>query len=309
MYTLTISLHSGSASNRSDGRLGSCNRIFGPPVLREIDLRSDAQLISLLLVVIRGLIAHKVVFFPADSGHGVFREEFRNASCRSPGAESRAEAVNGIPQALASPSKSSPSYLAGSPAFNFSGRKRYTRLHKSLEQEQEMSTATLRLTEPYVLLIGATEHERALARRRRREAGTPRQTPGNSPPNSRPPSPPPGISAIVEGNFVPPFVRPSSRGGAGARGMSPVPLLAGGGSSRSASRSRTTEGTTTGMGTTAEANAADEPPPAILRGLLTITLAKPSRIRSISVRLRGISRTDWPEGQFAFYITLSRRSS
>lgn len=162
-----------------------------------------------------------------------------------------------------------------------------------------MSTATLRLTEPYVLLIGATEHERALARRRRREAGTPRQTPGNSPPNSRPPSPPPGISAIVEGNFVAPFIPPSSRGGAGARGMSPVPLLAAGGS-RSASRSRTMEGTTTGTGTTAEADAADEPPPAMLRGLLTITLAKPSRIRSINVRLRGVSRTDWPEGWFAF---------
>ncbi|BGP13827.1 hypothetical protein JCM10213v2_001765 [Rhodosporidiobolus nylandii] len=40
----------------------------------------------------------------------------------------------------------------------------------------------------------------------------------------------------------------------------------------------------------------DEPPPALLRGLLTVTLSKPSRIKEISVRLKGIARTDWPEG-------------
>lgn len=59
-----------------------------------------------------------------------------------------------------------------------------------------------------------------------------------------------------------------------------------------------TEGTTTGGGTREEAEAADEPPPAMLRGLLTLTLAKPSRIRDISIRLRGIAKTDWPEGAF-----------
>jgi hypothetical protein len=42
--------------------------------------------------------------------------------------------------------------------------------------------------------------------------------------------------------------------------------------------------------------ALDEPPPALLRGLLTVTLSKPSRIKDISVRLKGVARTDWPEG-------------
>lgn len=36
--------------------------------------------------------------------------------------------------------------------------------------------------------------------------------------------------------------------------------------------------------------------PAIIRGLLTLKLTKPSRIRRIEVKLEGKSRTEWPEG-------------
>jgi hypothetical protein len=36
--------------------------------------------------------------------------------------------------------------------------------------------------------------------------------------------------------------------------------------------------------------------PAMLRGLLTLRLSKPTRIRSIIVRLDGKARTEWPEG-------------
>ncbi|KAL8293022.1 hypothetical protein RQP46_000716 [Phenoliferia psychrophenolica] len=55
-------------------------------------------------------------------------------------------------------------------------------------------------------------------------------------------------------------------------------------------------GLTTGSGTVEEADEADEPPPAILRGLLTLTLSRPSRIRDITIKLRGMARTEWPEG-------------
>ncbi|KAK4687113.1 arrestin-related trafficking adapter 3/6, partial [Tremellales sp. Uapishka_1] len=37
-------------------------------------------------------------------------------------------------------------------------------------------------------------------------------------------------------------------------------------------------------------------PPAMLRGLLTLKLSKPSRIRSIVISLEGKARTEWPEG-------------
>ncbi|GAA5952135.1 hypothetical protein JCM3765_005206 [Sporobolomyces pararoseus] len=40
----------------------------------------------------------------------------------------------------------------------------------------------------------------------------------------------------------------------------------------------------------------DEPPPALLRGLLTVTLSKPTRVKEITVRLKGTAKTDWPEG-------------
>lgn len=41
----------------------------------------------------------------------------------------------------------------------------------------------------------------------------------------------------------------------------------------------------------------DEPPPALLRGLLTVTLSKPTRVKEILVRFKGIAKTDWPEGE------------
>ncbi|KAJ9110481.1 hypothetical protein QFC19_001607 [Naganishia cerealis] len=37
-------------------------------------------------------------------------------------------------------------------------------------------------------------------------------------------------------------------------------------------------------------------PPAVIRGLLTLKLMKPSRIRRIEVKLEGKARTEWPEG-------------
>lgn len=37
--------------------------------------------------------------------------------------------------------------------------------------------------------------------------------------------------------------------------------------------------------------------PAMLRGLLTLRLSKPTRIRSITVKLEGKARTEWPEGR------------
>lgn len=50
--------------------------------------------------------------------------------------------------------------------------------------------------------------------------------------------------------------------------------------------------------------ALDEPAPALLRGLLTVTLSKPSRIKDISVRLKGVARTDWPEGAFSHCLRI-----
>jgi hypothetical protein len=34
----------------------------------------------------------------------------------------------------------------------------------------------------------------------------------------------------------------------------------------------------------------------MLRGLLTVRLSKPTRIKSITVRLEGRAKTEWPEG-------------
>jgi hypothetical protein len=48
-------------------------------------------------------------------------------------------------------------------------------------------------------------------------------------------------------------------------------------------------------------------PPALLRGLLTLKLVKPTRIKSIEVLIEGTSKTDWPEStiitaqQYLFY--------
>lgn len=41
----------------------------------------------------------------------------------------------------------------------------------------------------------------------------------------------------------------------------------------------------------------DAAQPAMLRGLLTLRLSKPTRIRSIAISLEGKSRTEWPEGE------------
>jgi arrestin-related trafficking adapter 3/6 len=180
---------------------------------------------------------------------------------------------------------------------------------------------TIRLTEPHVLLVGGPEHERARARRRRAlrqtttaqeatgvpataditQGATPLTSPAPSRPGSRPgsrtasPAPGPGRGVPAAGEFVP----PNSRGRSASRTRDL-------GGSRGRSSSRTPAGgpdepptLTTGSGTADEALLADEPPPAMLRGLLTLTLAKPSRIREISVRLRGIARTEWPEGQYS----------
>lgn len=38
--------------------------------------------------------------------------------------------------------------------------------------------------------------------------------------------------------------------------------------------------------------------PAQLRGLLTLRLTKPTRIRKITIKLDGKARTEWPEGEF-----------
>lgn len=46
-----------------------------------------------------------------------------------------------------------------------------------------------------------------------------------------------------------------------------------------------------------EQAALDEPPPAMLRGILSVHLSKPTRIKEIAVRFKGIARTDWPEGE------------
>lgn len=37
--------------------------------------------------------------------------------------------------------------------------------------------------------------------------------------------------------------------------------------------------------------------PAMVRGLLTLRLNKPTRIRSITIKLEGKARTEWPEGK------------
>lgn len=190
------------------------------------------------------------------------------------------------------------------------------------------SGVSIRLTEPYLLLVGGPELERARARRRRalrqtaattthdtpaatsdvRSGGTPLASPAPSRSASRagsratspvatsrgrlpgPASPPPDSSSS---DFVP----PPSRGRSGSRQRNLN-------SSRGRSTSRQPPAAiedaltvTTGSGTLEEALLADEPPPAMLRGLLTVTLSKPSRIREITVRLKGIARTEWPEGE------------
>ncbi|GAA5823094.1 hypothetical protein JCM11251_007483 [Rhodosporidiobolus azoricus] len=187
-----------------------------------------------------------------------------------------------------------------------------------------MSSASLRLTEPVVFLVGGLELERARARQRRAAARLHNQAPtGNTPPAS------PGPSSRRNSPDRNPAARPSSLSRPGSRTASPAPRgrlnqLAQGEefvppNSRGRSHSRTRGTTPTGRGESLSRGrdgslmremeaaqiqleqerlqaALDEPPPAMLRGLLTVTLSKPSRIKDISVRLRGIARTDWPEG-------------
>lgn len=65
----------------------------------------------------------------------------------------------------------------------------------------------------------------------------------------------------------------------------------------------------TPRGGSRERTAGDEtpparPPPAVLRGLLTLTLNKPSKVRKITLRFKGVSRTEWPEGAAAALFRL-----
>ena len=43
----------------------------------------------------------------------------------------------------------------------------------------------------------------------------------------------------------------------------------------------------------------EDGPPALLRGVLTLNLSKPSRIKRIDLTLEGKTRTEWPEGMSA----------
>jgi len=39
-----------------------------------------------------------------------------------------------------------------------------------------------------------------------------------------------------------------------------------------------------------------EAPPVVLRGILTLSLSKPTKIKSIEVNFSGLVKTEWPEG-------------
>ncbi|KAI5477665.1 arrestin domain protein [Pseudohyphozyma bogoriensis] len=178
------------------------------------------------------------------------------------------------------------------------------------------TSLTLRLTEPVVFLLGGQDHERARARRRRAaRSAAAANNPDGPGPGSRSTSPAGTGAAGERGRSREPvsrsagFVHPGpTRSTSRSRVRGESPAHAGlRGTSRSQSRARglgdlPEEGVappvllTTGGGTEQEALEADEPPPALLRGLVTLTLSKPSRIRDIVVKFRGISRTDWPEG-------------
>lgn len=57
-------------------------------------------------------------------------------------------------------------------------------------------------------------------------------------------------------------------------------------------------GTSTGADFRGRPQAAREGTSAVVRGLLTLRLSKPTRIRNISISLEGNARTEWPEGKF-----------
>lgn len=59
-------------------------------------------------------------------------------------------------------------------------------------------------------------------------------------------------------------------------------------------------GTSTGADFRGRPQPAREGTSAVIRGLLTLRLNKPTRIRNISIQLEGSARTEWPEGKRLF---------
>jgi hypothetical protein len=45
-----------------------------------------------------------------------------------------------------------------------------------------------------------------------------------------------------------------------------------------------------------------DPPPAVVRGLLTLKLAKPTKISSIELELQGSASTKWTQGKFLICV-------
>jgi hypothetical protein len=104
------------------------------------------------------------------------------------------------------------------------------------------------------------------------------------------------------------YAAPTGRGGAGARSQSRGRSLTPSrrpddsrspSTSRRPSRDATPEGS--GRPIDTDRVAAEEThidyvrPPAVLRGVLSFTITKPTRIKKVGVRLKGQSRTEWPE--------------
>ncbi|GAA6025449.1 hypothetical protein JCM11491_000363, partial [Sporobolomyces phaffii] len=136
-----------------------------------------------------------------------------------------------------------------------------------------------------------------------------RSRPGSRAASPAPPAPSTSrgrVGQIADGD--PAFVPPNSRGRSASRTRAPSRqgraaaqnenLSVG----RSGSLVRDSEHPVSPAASTPHAELAetnsvlDEPPPALLRGLLTVTLSKPTRVKEIVVRLKGSAKTDWPEG-------------
>ena len=100
--------------------------------------------------------------------------------------------------------------------------------------------------------------------------------------------------------------RSQSRGRAVARTVSPLgstvaPLASSSNSAtRSASLAPSARGESPERGRQQLIEEEEEdltpPPTAFIRGLLTLTLTKPTKIRKINLRFKGVARSDWPEG-------------
>ena len=109
--------------------------------------------------------------------------------------------------------------------------------------------------------------------------------------------------------FIPPNSRgrsaSRSRGASVPRGRAESESLSVG---RSGSLVRDSEhqvnGNSTATPATETLSRLDEPPPALLRGLLTVTLSKPTRVKEIMVRFKGSGKTDWPEGELSRWCFL-----